>query len=231
MTKYFRDTAQERTCLFCPWLQRCQSSLETWQSGTVLTAARKHTMSAGTFPFSLDSSQAHSPENDATLTQAGPSPWFTLSINTFPDIPRDVFHRSPRAFPFLSSQDSTLSWLASVTDFPTTTASPVHARSVRDKTSGMVTHLPLSAKLSTALRGLPTFCLSSSDRTYCDFRFPITITFDFQSGPECVPRDEVSHQLTGMGGGFWLAQPNPVPSVWQSSATKASNPPNHGIAA
>lgn len=132
----------------------------------------------------------------------------------------------------VNSQDSTLTWLASVTDFPTATASPVHASSVGDKTSGMVVaHLLLSAKLSTALRGLPTFCLSSSDRTNCDFRFPIVITFDFQSGPEFVPRDEVSHQLTGMGGGFWLAQPTPVPSVWQSSATKASNPPSHGIAA
>lgn len=95
----------------------------------------------------------------------------------------------------------------------------------------VVTHLPLSAKLSTALRGLPNFCLSSSDRIYCDFKLPVVKTFDFQSGPEFVPRDEVSHQLTGMGGDFWLAQPTPVPSVWQSSATKASNPPSHGIAA
>lgn len=212
MTKYFRDTAQERTC----FTHGSRDVGPVWKHGRAEHFSQQpgNMMSAGTFPFSLDSSQAHSPGNGATLTQAGLSPWFILSINTFPDIPRDVFHRSPRAFPFLSSQDSTLSWLASVMDFPTDAASPVHTRSVRDKTSGMVvTHLPLSAKLSTALRGLPTFRLSSSDRTYCDFRFPIAITFAFQSGPECVPRDEVSYQLTGMGGGFWLAQPTPVPSV------------------
>lgn len=65
------------------------------------------------------------------------------------------------------SHNNTFTELASVTDFPTAAASlcilglsPGQASSV----SGVVVaHLPLSARLSTALRGLPNSCLSSSD--------------------------------------------------------------------
>lgn len=121
----------------------------------------------------------------------------------------------------LDSHGSTFTSLTSMPDFSTAAANLwTLSFSPGQDLRGGYSPPPVNVRLSTALRGLPNLCLSSSDTIYHDCKFSVIKMVDFQTGPEYEPRGQLladrqgwrasgllSLPLSLLPGSLWLQKP------------------------
>lgn len=117
----------------------------------------------------------------------------------------------------VDSHDSTFPLLTSMPDFSTAAGNLwTLGFSLGQDLRGGCSPPPFSVRLSTALRGLPNLCFSSSDTIYHNCKFSVIKTFDFQTGPEYEPRGQLLADRQGWRASGLLDLPlSPLPgSLW-----------------